>query len=335
MLRRLITGLVVVAVLGALVLAGMIAFGGPVTPPVNAGLAKRDTDIAARLADQPASETFKARDGAALAFRRYPGTAGGGVAVLVHGSSGSNAAVHSLAKAFSAAGITALAIDARGHGASGPHGDIAYVGQLDDDMSDLAKVVAQQFPKERRLLVGHSSGGGFVLRIAGSPRGCAFDGYLALSPYLNYAAPSNRPDAGWAAAGVPRMIALSIADRIGITGFDNLPVVAFALEANAPNRTATYSWRLQRNFGLDLVRWQDEIKSIDRPTRVMIGASDELFDASMYMQIFAGLQPLVKVSVVPNTDHMGIVLDESAIAEVTATARQMLQEPAPPACLAD
>ncbi len=58
MLRRLITGLVVVAVLGALVLAGMIAFGGPVTPPVNAGLAKRDTDIAARLADQPASETF-------------------------------------------------------------------------------------------------------------------------------------------------------------------------------------------------------------------------------------------------------------------------------------
>lgn len=332
MLRRMINGLVLVAVLGALVIAGMIAFGGPQPPPVNVGLAKRDTEIEARIAERPASESFTARDGSALSFRRYPGAPGGGVAVLVHGSSGSNAAVHSLAKALSSAGLTALAIDVRGHGASGPHGDIAYVGQLDDDMSDLAKMIAQNFPKERRLLIGHSSGGGFVLRIAGSPRGCAFDGYLSLSPYLNYSSPSNRPDAGWASAGVPRMIALSILNRIGIAWFDNLPVVAFALEANAPNRTATYSWRLQRNFGLDLVRWQDEIRSIDRPTRVMIGASDELFQADMYARIFADLQPSIKVTVLSGVDHMGMVLDEAAIGAVAETARAMLQEAAPPAC---
>jgi hypothetical protein len=32
---------------------------------------------------------------------------------------------------------TAVAVDIRGYGASGMRGDIAYIGQLDDDMTDL------------------------------------------------------------------------------------------------------------------------------------------------------------------------------------------------------
>ena len=335
MLRRLLNSIIIILVLGALILAGMIGFGGPTPPPVNTGLAKRDSEIAARLTDLPARESFAARDGTALSFRRYPGAAGGGVVVLVHGSSGSNAATHSLAKSMSQAGMTVLAIDVRGHGASGPHGDIGYAGQLDDDMSDLAMMIRQRFLKERRLLAGHSSGGGFVLQLAGSARGCAFDEYLSLSPYLNFRSPANRPDAGWASPGIPRMIALTILNRIGITAFDNLPVVTFAIAADAPNRTSSYSWRLQRGFGLDVARWEQEIKSIDRPTRVMIGASDELFVGDMYPGIFAALQPHIGVSVVPGVDHMGMVLDEGAIAQVTSTARAMLNETAQSPCLAD
>lgn len=235
---------------------------------------------------------------------------------------------------MSAGGITVFAVDVRGHGASGPRGDIACVGQLDDDMSDLARMVDGTLANERRLLVGHSSGGGFVLRIAGSPRGCAFDGYLALSPYLNYRSPSNRPDAGWAAVGVPRIIALPLINSAGVTAFDNLPVIAFALGANASNNTATYSWRLFRNFGMDINRWEGEIKSIDRPARVMIGASDELFHADRCAQIFAGLQPGIKVGVLPGVDHMGIILDAGAIAEVTAATREMLQGAPPSRCAA-
>ncbi|MEQ1756426.1 MAG: alpha/beta fold hydrolase [Micropepsaceae bacterium] len=335
MLGKLLNSVVVVTLLGAMLLAGMIAFGGPVTPPVNSGLSKRDAEIGTRLSDQPAQESFKARDGAALSFRRYPGAAGGGVVVLVHGSSGSNAATHSLAKSMSLAGMTVLAIDVRGHGGSGPHGDIAYASQLDDDMSDLATMISQRFPKERRLLAGHSSGGGFVLHIAGGARSCAFEGYLSLSPYLNYQSPANRPDAGWASPGVPRMIALAILNRIGITAFDNLPVVAFAIAADAANRTPTYSWRLQRGFGLDMVRWEDEIKSIDHPTRVMIGAADELFVGSMYPGVFAALQPHIGVSVLPGVDHMGMILDEGAIAQATSAARAMLNEATQTPCLAD
>ncbi|MEJ0023274.1 MAG: alpha/beta fold hydrolase [Alphaproteobacteria bacterium] len=86
--------------------------------------------------------------------------------MLVHGSSGSSAAVHKLARALSSAGVTVFAPDIRGHGASGPHGDIAYLGQLDDDMADLtAHLVPNCGRTNARLLAGHSSGGGFVLRI--------------------------------------------------------------------------------------------------------------------------------------------------------------------------
>lgn len=52
--------------------------------------------------------------------------------MLLHGSAGSSVDMHPLALALQRAGITALVPDLRGHGANHPHGDIAYVGELDD-----------------------------------------------------------------------------------------------------------------------------------------------------------------------------------------------------------
>ena len=45
--------------------------------------------------------------------------------------------MNAVAKALAEAGVTAVALDIRGHGASGTRGDIAYPGQLDDDLADL------------------------------------------------------------------------------------------------------------------------------------------------------------------------------------------------------
>ncbi|MFX6334759.1 alpha/beta hydrolase, partial [Acinetobacter baumannii] len=78
-----------------------------------------------------------ARDGTRLAYRFYEGRPGGGVAVLVHGSTGLAIAVHATAQALAAEGINTYAIDVRGHGESGPLGDIGYRGQLEDDLVDL------------------------------------------------------------------------------------------------------------------------------------------------------------------------------------------------------
>ena len=56
--------------------------------------------------------------------------------MLIHGSSVTGVMMHPLAEALQRAGATVYTLDLRGHGASGKKGDIAYVGQLDDDVAD-------------------------------------------------------------------------------------------------------------------------------------------------------------------------------------------------------
>ena len=66
--------------------------------------------------------------------------------------------------------------------------------------------------------------------MAGGARQALFDNYLFMAPYTNRRAPTFRPDAGgWVSVGVPRVIALTLLNRIGITAFNHLPVLAFAI----------------------------------------------------------------------------------------------------------
>ncbi len=306
--------------------AAAIIFGASPPPPPLALYSAARQILVASLSDQPPIERYTARDGTALAFRRYAGKQGGGTGVLVHGSSGSSNATHILGKALAAAGINVVAIDLRGHGQSGPHGDISYDGQLDDDMMDLVRVLDQQYPGERRLLIGHSSGGGFTLRIAGGPNACAFDGFVALSPFLNYRSATQRPKTGgWAEPFIPRIIALSILNGFGIHRLDSLPAIAFAVPPEkAQAQTVTYSWRLLRNFGLDMQNWESAVKHIHQPTQVLVGGKDELFYAEKFQPIFTALQPAIGVRLLEGVNHMGIVLDERVISDVVTMAQEIL-----------
>ena len=156
----------------------------------------------------PPLQRFSARDGTELAYRHYParGPASGQIAVLVHGSSGSSVAVHALADALAARGIETYAPDMRGHGGSGTRGDVTFIGQLENDLSDLVTMVRKTSPAEPLTLIGHSSGGGFALRVAGSPIQDLFARTVLLAPYLGYDAPTNRPGSGgWAKRGRPAL----------------------------------------------------------------------------------------------------------------------------------
>ena len=240
--------------------------------------------------------------------------------VLIHGSSGSSASVHALAKALQSAGITVYAPDIRGHGDSGPKGDIGYRGQLNDDLVDLLESLGPM--SGERILAGHSSGGGFVLRVAAGPMGDRFDGYLMLSSFLGYDAPTSRPNAGgWAAPYVPRIIALSLLSAVGVHAFEGLPVIAFALPADSPG-TRTYSFRLWANFAARR-DWREDIRRIRRPAAVLVGADDELFIAGEYAPLFKALRPEVPVTLVPGTNHMQMVTAPSAAAAIVRSVQQL------------
>jgi pimeloyl-ACP methyl ester carboxylesterase len=301
-----------------LALVGLIA--QPVRqPPTLASVQKGALAINAAGPPAPLSR-FQARDGTELAYRLYPARNGvtERVAILVHGSSGTAMAMNAVALALAEAGIVAVAIDARGHGASGGRGDIGYAGQLDDDLRDLVAELRLKYPAAPLALVGHSSGGGFVLRIAASPVGALFDRFVLVSPFLGAFAPTTRAADGvgrWAEADVPRIIGLRILESLGIDWADSLPVIGFAVAPGAEKYvTARYSQRLLTNFGPPR-DWQGAFKAIAAPVALIAGENDELMDAGKYASA-VGAQ--TEVTLVPGVDHMGAIYQPAALTAICA-----------------
>jgi len=310
--KALVWGL---ALLGgaALVLAMMIAT--PIRrPPELTSISQ--TARAVDRSDMPGLERFSARDGTVLAYRHYSARApaSGQVAVVVHGSSGSSVAVHVLAKGLAGRGVETFAPDIRGHGASGTRGDIAYLGQLEDDMADFVGEIRKDHPTAPLTLLGHSSGGGFALRVASSPIQNLFARTVLLSPYLGYDAPSSRKDAGgWASPDIPRLIGLSVLRRLGIACCEALPTIAFAVPPNSSAILAfTYSYRLMRNFGTT-PDYRADLAAAGRPVALFAGAADELMLPGKYSDAVGARVP---VRLIDGVNHMGIVSDPAAVSVI-------------------
>jgi non-heme chloroperoxidase len=330
-MKLALIGIITLGLLAALGVAGLIAFGSAKSPGVLAAVTNPFAAI--DYSSLPPLQKYQARDGTALYFRHY--AAGPNqVAVLIHGAAGSSGDMHLLALALQRAGVTVYVPDIRGHGANLPHGDIAYVGQLDDDMSDFMAVEKPALPHAAWCLVGFSSGGGFALRIAAEdPLGRLFDRYILLSPYLKYNAPSTRtlaadsksPPAAaapvsienWAAAARGRIIGLSIANRFGVRAFDGLPVVAFAVPANIDTVTKEYSWRLQRNFQPH-DSYVADIRAVSRPMRVYVGAVDQLFIPEKLQGEFQAQRRDIPVSIIPAMGHTDMITNPKAIELIAA-----------------
>jgi pimeloyl-ACP methyl ester carboxylesterase len=219
-MKRTLIRVLVSFTLWTIVVAALIVFGTARPPPAAASITGPFAAINDR--DLPELRRYPARDGAQLSFRLYP-AAGRQVAVLIHGSAGSSMDMHPLATALHRAGVTVFVPDVRGHGSNRPHGDITYVGQLDDDLADFVTNERPLFPNTAWTAIGFSSGAGFTLRVA------------ALS--------------SWAAVSTGRIIGLSILNFFGVRLWDGLPVLTFPVPENLDAVTRTYSWRLQQNFG--------------------------------------------------------------------------------------
>jgi alpha-beta hydrolase superfamily lysophospholipase len=303
----------------AFVLSGMLAIPLKSPPP----LASIHTGAQAIGHEaRPELSRFQARDNTWLAYRLYPAKNGASdrLVVLAHGSSASSDEMHMVARALAENGVTAVAIDVRGHGASGTRGDIAYIGQLDDDMTDLVGELRKSYADAQLTLIGHSAGGGFALRIAAGPVGTLFDRFVLLAPYLGHSAPTNRPAEKaslWAEPDIPRILALTFLRLVGIDWPQSLPVIAFA---NAPEAaklvTSRYSFRLLTDYGPP-ADWQGALRKTAARIDVIAGESDELMDAAAYKSV---LPPLgVHVALLPNVDHMGIVYQPAALAAILET----------------
>ncbi|MGA8613090.1 MAG: alpha/beta fold hydrolase [Xanthobacteraceae bacterium] len=305
-----LAGLIVVA-LG--VIGGVLAFDAPVKPPPLDSISKPFVGL--DFSALPAVQTYAARDGANLGYRVYDG-AGAQVVVLIHGSSDDGSGIHLLAMALHDAGASVYAPVLRGHGNSGSSGDIAYIGQLEDDLADFVKVLRPLHPNASFSLIGFSSGGGFVLRVIGASEEKLFDRFIMISPALPPGAPTVRPNTGgWVSVAMPRIIVLAMLNRIGIQRFNGLPIVAFATPPTVPNLTSVYSFRLAVDFGAP----RDYLAALGRSTKpaaLLVGGDDELFFPDRFAPLFRSARPDMPVTIVPGIGHIGMTVSPAGIAAV-------------------
>lgn len=271
-------------------------------------------DFSVIRTDGPSTDlqTYTARDGADLGFRRWDsGRADAPLLVAVHGSGWHGAQFEALGAALAAQGLAdVLASDLRGHGpAPQRRGDVDYIGQFEDDLADL--IAQQARDGQRVVMLGHSSGGGLVIRFAGGVHGGLLDGAVLLAPFVQHDAPTTRPQSGgWARVMTRRIIGLSMLNMAGITGLNHLPIIQFSFPdavLDGPlGHTATraYSFRLNASYA-PRQNWQADIRALP-PFLLVAGERDEAFVAPQYASVFAAITNAGRYALVP-AGHLDVV----------------------------
>ena len=141
------------------------------------------------LPDMP-RQSYTARDGAKLPLRHFP-CENAPLMIVVHGSGWHGAQFAALGAKLAGEGLAEVLVpDLRGHGeAPERRGDIDYIEQLEDDLADLAAAYANG---REVIMLGHSSGGGLVIRAANGALKGQMAKAILLAPYLKHNAPTAR-----------------------------------------------------------------------------------------------------------------------------------------------
>jgi pimeloyl-ACP methyl ester carboxylesterase len=176
--------------------------------------------------------------------------------------------------------------------------------------------------RQKRTLLGFSSGGGFTLRFAGGPQGDRFDCLVLVAPQFPHTAPTSRPNAGgWVSVAIPRIIILSILSRIGINAFGGLRVLAMAVDparAAMVRQTPFYSYRMLQNFTAG-DGYLESLKRVRGPVAVFVGGDDEIFVADRYAPLLQRVRPDTAVTIVPGMSHMQMTVKPAAVEVLAAS----------------
>lgn len=323
LVRKIAIGVVLGAV-GTLVVAlGLIASERPVAD-LRAERGEEGLAFERLAAGEPAPRhQVRMRDGASLGVRRWEsGVPEAPLLVALHGSGWHGAQFDGLGPALAGRGLAdVIAPDLRGHGPNPERrGDIDYIAQIEDDLADL--ISAERRAGQQVVMLGHSSGGGMVLRFAGGAYGGMLDGAILLAPFVQHDAPTTRAHSGgWARVLMRRIIGLTMLNTVGVTQFNHLTVLQFRFPdvvLDGPmgdTATRAYSYRLMTGFN-PRRNWGADIAAL--PVFLLIaGEADEAFVAEAYEPAMSAHSADGRYVLLPGVGHLDVVGHPQALAAIT------------------
>lgn len=310
----LISVIIYFAIAGVLIVVG--------TSEVSAGEGEglAFDELTGDYASAPELMPYTTRNGTDLHYRYYPAQDSSLVLLLLHGSGWHSQYFLPLAQQLSEENVAHVYTpDLRGHG---PHteqrGDVDYIGQMEDDLADLIDVIRAAHPDARLILGGHSSGGGLVVRFGGSRYGQGVDAYLLLAPFLQYNAPTVRPNSGgWAYPYTGRIIGLTMLNTVGITWFNHLTAIEYNMPAEVRDGTETLAYSFRLNTAYAPSNYIADLQAMTQPLLLLVGSDDEAFFAEEYDPIIREHTENGRVQLLPGLGHMGVVTSDEVLQPIT------------------
>ena len=297
--------------LAALVLAAMIAT--PLRPPAGTDLDLADGPRRRSLQPCRRSSGSHARDGTELAYRHYPARGAGERTGSPSSCTARRDRASPSTRWRTRSRRAASKPTRRTFAAMAPPARAA-TSAISASSRTISRIsspsCARPHPAAPLTLIGHSAGGGFALRVAGSPIQNLFARTVLLAPYLGYDAPTNRPDSGgWASADIPRFL-----------GAGGPAPARHRLLRGAADAGLRGAAEFRTDPGLDLfvppdAQFRDRAAtatiSPPRPSRstLIAGAADELMIADKYADAVQRHRAAVDVKLIDGVNHMGIVSD--------------------------
>jgi alpha-beta hydrolase superfamily lysophospholipase len=298
----------------------MIFLGDPEFGPPPPMSPEAMAAFAARYERVYPNETrrFTMRDGVSLAAHRFAANSDTTI-LLIHGILGTSLELNRPSGLLrEATGASVVALDLRGHGASGgAPGDIDYIGQYEDDLADVVAKLRAERPHGRVILAGHSMGGGIILRYVTRSGVPPVDGYLLFAPYLGAKSPTtpqeSRPgEDAFLRLHLPRTLGLALWNSVGVTGFNGLHTLFFNLPKELP--LTSYSYRaMVGDAPEDHAPALAKIEASGRPLLVLVGSKDEAFRADRYSEALG--QEKGALRIIDGASHDGVLVDPQAIQE--------------------
>lgn len=253
---------------------------------------------------------FKMRDGKKLFAAHYPKESDLTI-IIIHGIMGSSFEFNKTSGMLREAGnADVYAVDLRGHGGSdGSAGDIDYIDQYVDDISDVVSEIKKEKPNGKIILMGHSMGGGIAQEYSYNKIKPEVDGYLLFAPSMDYDSPTiskkdSTPEGKepFVKIHLSRILGLLSLNASGITWFNSKPTLFF----NMPPEFPIHNYSFRAMVSMSPSDYKEGLKSIDKPLLVIVGSNDRAFIADQFEPIVKENTTNGKVVIIKDETHDGI-----------------------------